>query len=47
MPTISIFYGIFIRMYYDEHRPPHFHAITGILQEAQLLKLFVLNPAQS
>jgi hypothetical protein len=26
MPTISIFYGIFIRMYYDEHSPPHFHA---------------------
>jgi len=28
MPTISMFYGIIIRMYYspDEHNPPHFHA---------------------
>lgn len=26
MPTISMFYGIIIRMYYDDHIPPHFHA---------------------
>jgi hypothetical protein len=28
MPTISMFYGIIIRMYYApvEHNPPHFHA---------------------
>ncbi len=26
MPTISEFFGIIIRMYYDEHNPPHFHA---------------------
>lgn len=26
MPTISMFYGILIKMYYDEHQPPHFHA---------------------
>ncbi|MCD8536578.1 MAG: DUF4160 domain-containing protein [Burkholderiaceae bacterium] len=26
MPTISEFFGIVIRMYYDEHNPPHFHA---------------------
>ncbi len=27
MPTISMFYGIIIRMYYSpkEHNPPHFH----------------------
>ncbi len=25
MPEISRFYGIVIRMYYDEHGPPHFH----------------------
>ena len=29
MPTISIFFGIVIRMYYDEHAPPHFHAYYG------------------
>lgn len=27
MPTISAFYGILIRMYWNEHAPPHFHAI--------------------
>ena len=27
MPTISMFYGILIRMYNNgEHNPPHFHA---------------------
>ncbi len=29
MPTISMFYGILIRMYYDDHNPPHFHAFYG------------------
>jgi hypothetical protein len=27
MPEISRFFGIVIRMYYDEHNPPHFHAL--------------------
>lgn len=26
MPSISIFFGIVIKMFYDEHNPPHFHA---------------------
>ena len=26
MPEISRFYGIVIRMYFDDHPPPHFHA---------------------
>jgi len=26
MPEISRFYGIVIRMFYDDHNPPHFHA---------------------
>jgi hypothetical protein len=26
MPVASIFFGIVIRMYHDEHPPPHFHA---------------------
>lgn len=26
MPTISSFFGIIIRIYYDDHGPPHFHA---------------------
>ena len=29
MPTISIFYGIIVRMFFDEHAPPHFHAQYG------------------
>ena len=26
MPTISIFFGIIIKIYYREHNPPHIHA---------------------
>lgn len=26
MPEISRFFGIIIRMYYDDHDPPHLHA---------------------
>lgn len=26
MPVISLFFGIGITMYYDEHNQPHFHA---------------------
>ena len=31
MPTISTFYGISIKMYFQqsEHNPPHFHVIYG------------------
>jgi hypothetical protein len=29
MPTVSMFYGIIIRMFFDEHAPPHFHAEYG------------------
>jgi hypothetical protein len=25
MPVISYFFGIYIRMYHDDHPPPHFH----------------------
>ncbi len=25
MPEISRFYGIVIKMFYDDHNPPHFH----------------------
>ena len=27
MPTIAVFYGIMIRMYWRDHSPPHLHAI--------------------
>ena len=26
MPEISRFYGIVIKMFFDDHNPPHFHA---------------------
>ena len=29
MPTISTFYGILIQMYWNDHAPPHFHALYG------------------
>lgn len=29
MPTISIFYGIIIQMFWSDHAPPHFHAVYG------------------
>ena len=29
MPTISAFYGILIRMFFNDHAPPHFHARYG------------------
>ena len=29
MPLISLFFGISIYMYMDDHNPPHFHATYG------------------
>jgi hypothetical protein len=29
VPEISRFFGIIIRMYYDDHNPPHLHAEHG------------------
>ena len=26
MPELSLFFGIRITMYYEDHQPPHFHA---------------------
>ena len=36
MPEICRFYGIVIYIYYDDHNPPHFHAVYGNF-EAQIL----------
>jgi len=27
MPTLSVFYGIVIQMFWQDHPPPHFHAL--------------------
>jgi hypothetical protein len=29
MPTICSFYGILIRLFFNDHAPPHFHARYG------------------
>ncbi len=29
MPTLSVFYGIMIQMFWNDHAPPHFHALYG------------------
>jgi hypothetical protein len=29
MPTVSWFFGISIRMFFNDHPPPHFHAYYG------------------
>ena len=29
MPELSRFYGIIVRMFYDDHPPPHFHVVYG------------------
>ena len=32
MPTISVFYGIVIQMFWREHAPPHFHALYAVYE---------------
>lgn len=29
VPTISTFFGITIQMFWEDHAPPHFHALYG------------------
>jgi hypothetical protein len=29
MPRLSAFYGIVIYIYFDDHSPPHYHAVYG------------------
>jgi hypothetical protein len=29
LPVIARFYGIVIKMYFNDHLPPHFHAVYG------------------
>ena len=42
MPTISVFYGIIIQMYWNEHNPPHFHAKYGEFEALIGIKDFSL-----
>lgn len=44
MPQISRFFGIIIAMYFDEHNPPHFHAIYQEYEaEMTIQELKILN----
>ena len=38
MPEISRFFGIVIRIYWNEHNPPHFHAEYGRFRAAYDIK---------
>ncbi len=38
MPEISRFLGIIIRMFYNEHNPPHFHAYYNDFQAEILIE---------
>jgi hypothetical protein len=29
MPEISRFYGLVIKMFFNDHAPPHFHVVYG------------------
>lgn len=43
MPEISRFYGIIIRMYFEDHNPPHFHAeYQGFKAEYEIESLKLL-----
>ncbi|MBN1291090.1 MAG: DUF4160 domain-containing protein [Candidatus Latescibacteria bacterium] len=42
MPEISRFFGIIIKMYYDEHFPPHFHAEYGEFEALIRIEDFTL-----
>ena len=49
MPEISRFFGIVIKMFYEDHNPPHFHAEYGgekVLIDIRTLSVFagVLSP---
>lgn len=44
MPEISRFYGITIKMYFQDHNPPHFHAeYQGMKAEYDIRNLDILE----
>ena len=46
MPTICMFYGILIRMYWNDHAPPHFHVEYGEYRAKYLIETLVLSRGQ-
>ena len=53
MPTISRFFGIAIRMYYEDHGRPHFHAYYGgyeavvLIESVKILEGYLTRRAES
>ncbi len=48
MPEVSRFFGISIRMYFDDHNPPHFHAIYNDAEaELDIEKISLLRGRMS
>ena len=43
MPEICRFYGIIIKMFYQEHNPPHFHAEYGEYKAEIKIEDFGIN----
>jgi hypothetical protein len=44
LPTLSVFYGIVIQMYWNDHRPPHFHALYA--EDEALIEIATLEIIQ-
>jgi hypothetical protein len=44
MPTICAFYGILVQMYWNDHAPPHFHALYA--EEEVLIDIRPLDVLQ-
>lgn len=43
MPVICRFYGILIKMFFDDHNPPHFHAEYGEYKATIKIRDFTLS----
>ena len=43
MPTISAFYGILIKMFFNDHSPPHFHVEYGEFKAIVDIKAMVFK----
>jgi len=43
MPEISRFLGVIIAMYYNDHNPPHFHAVYGDYEITVEIETVVVN----
>ena len=47
MPAISAFYGILIRMFFNDHAPPYFHARYGEFEATMEIDTLALIEGQA